>query len=193
MHVKELTLCEVKEIYDTYMQEAFPPSELRPYKNIKMLTEAGNYVSYGLYDEALLAYALFAKTNNGRCCLLDYYAVAEGMRGKGIGSRYFSMLKEIMQKMRTVFIEVESPASADSEEELALRQRRIRFYESNGCVMTDVRCILYGVDFSIMVLPLDDALPDNETVLCELERIYHTMFDEELYKQVCHPFINSAV
>ena len=188
VHVEELTLEQIKNIYYTHMQEAFPQSELRPYRNIEMLTQNGYYVCYGLYeDETLLAYAYFARPADGRCVLLDYYAVLKELRGTGIGSRFFPLLKEKMQETDGVLIEVESTESTEDPEEIALRRRRIAFYERNGCVMTGVRCLLYGVDFSIMTLPVAAAVPDDRTVLSELEKIYHTMFDDELYSRVCFP------
>ena len=188
VHVEELTLEQIKNIYYTHMQEAFPQSELRPYRNIEMLTQNGYYVCYGLYeDETLLAYAYFARPADGRCVLLDYYAVLKELRGTGIGSRFFPLLKEKMQETDGVLIEVESTESTEDPKEIALRRRRIAFYERNGCVMTGVRCLLYGVDFSIMTLPVAAAVPDDRTVLSELEKIYHTMFDDELYSRVCFP------
>ena len=105
----------------------------------------------------------------------------------GIGSRFFPLLKEKMQETDGVLIEVESTESTEDPKEIALRRRRIAFYERNGCVMTGVRCLLYGVDFSIMTLPVAAAVPDDRTVLSELEKIYHTMFDDELYSRVCFP------
>ena len=33
------------------------------------------------------------------------------------------------------------------------------------------------------------SVPEAKVVLHELENIYHVMFDDELYKRVCHPFI----
>ena len=192
LHVQELNLNEIKEIYYSYMQEAFPQSELRPYANIEMLTLKGNYICYGLYeDDKLLAYAYFSRTEDGRYSLLDYYAVLKELRGTGIGSRFFPLLREKMHDMDGVLIEVESVESTDNEDEKALRRRRIAFYEKNGCVMTHVKCLLYGVDFCIMMLPIQKAVPDDAHVLSELERIYHTMFDDALYSRVCHPFIQA--
>ena len=100
LQVKELNLEKIKTIYDTHMQEAFPQSELRPYKNIEMLTKQGYYVCFGLYENTeLLAYAFFTKSTDRKYCLLDYYAVVDGLRGKGIGSAFFPLLKEKMQDM----------------------------------------------------------------------------------------------
>ena len=79
--------------------------------------------------------------------------------------------------------------SAEAEEEANIRRRRIAFYERCGCEMTKTKSLLYGVDFNILVLPIAQPVPEAKVVLHELENIYHVMFDDELYKRVCHPFI----
>ena len=190
MHVKKLNLEQIKTIYYSHMQEAFPQSELRPYRNIEMLFCNGYYVCYGLYEEEdLLAYAYFARPANGKYVLLDYYAVLKKLRGTGIGSSFFPLLQKEMQDADGILIEVESVESTDDPSEITLRQRRIAFYKRNGCEMTGVKCLLYGVDFCIMTLAVSSPVPENKTVLAELEAIYHTMFDDELYRRVCHPSI----
>lgn len=190
LHVQKLKLNEIKEIYDTHMQEAFPQSELRPYRNIEKLCKEGNYVCYGLYENSTLtAYAYFSRTKNRRYVLLDYYAVLSGMRGTGIGSRFFALLREKLEALDGILLEVESVESTKDAAEQEIRRRRIAFYMRNGCEMTDVKCLLYGVDFNIMAMPIAAPVPDAAGVLFELESIYHVMFDEALYKRVCHPFI----
>ncbi len=190
LHVRQLSTQEIKTIYDTHMQEAFPQSELRPYKNIAMLCASGNYDCYGLFDgENLTAYAYFSKTNDRPYMLLDYYAVLRGMRGTGMGSRFFSLLRAQLQGQKCVLLEVESVESAENTEEKTTRERRIAFYTRNGCAMTRVKCLLYGVDFSIMAMPVEGPAPDDETVRQELENIYHVMFDDDLFQRVCHPYL----
>lgn len=194
LHIQKLKLNEIKRIYDTHMQEAFPQSELRPYKSIEMLSNSGHYVCYGLYDEQrLVAYAFFSCTNDRNYILLDYFAVLSGLRGNGIGSRFFEMIREEMQALDGVLLEVESVESTENAAEKALRSKRIAFYERNGCRMTAAKCLLYGVDFCIMALPLKKPVPDSKTVLFELESIYHVMFDDALYRRVCHPFLRETV
>lgn len=191
--VKSLDLAEVKAIYDTHMRDTFPPSELRPYKSIKALTNSGNYFCYGLYDEdSLQAYAFFSRAKNRTYCLLDYYAVIESLRGSGIGSQFFPLLREKLQHMDGILLEVESVESTENEEEQAIRQRRIRFYQRNGCVMTGVKCHLYGVDYRIMAMPAAKPVPEDRSILSELESIYHVMFNDLLYPLVCRPFIQKA-
>ena len=153
LHIKTLNLDEIREIYNAYMHEAFPPSELRPFASMEMLYNKNCYPCYGFYDEtdSLCAYAYFSCTENGKYALLDYFAVKKDLRGTGIGSK--------------------------------------TFYERCGCEMTKAKSLLYGVDFNILVLPIAQPVPEAKVVLHELENIYHVMFDDELYRRVCHPFI----
>ena len=93
LHVRKLSLSEIKAIHETHMPEAFPPSELRPYSSIKALYEGGNYMGYGLFEgEKLAAYAYFAKADGRPFALLDYFAVLPALRGNGLGSRFFTLL-----------------------------------------------------------------------------------------------------
>lgn len=64
-----------------------------------------------------------------------------------------------------------------------------RFMSAAGAKWTKAKSLLYGVDFNILVLPIAQPVPEAKVVLHELENIYHVMFDDELYKRVCHPFI----
>ena len=83
LHIKKLNLDEIREIYNAYMHEAFPPSELRPFASMEMLYNKNCYPCYGFYDEtdSLCAYAYFSCTENGKYALLDYFAVKKDLRG----------------------------------------------------------------------------------------------------------------
>lgn len=191
LHIKKLNLDEIREVYNVYMHEAFPPSELRPFASMEMLYNKNCYPCYGFYDEtdSLCAYAYFSCTENGKYALLDYFAVKKDLRGTGIGSKTFPLLRTEMKDRDGLLLEVESVESAETEEEVNIRRRRIAFYERCGCEMTKAKSLLYGVDFNILVLPIAQPVPEAKAVLHELESIYHVMFDDELYKRVCHPFI----
>ena len=179
LHIKKLNLDEIREIYNAYMHEAFPPSELRPFASMEMLYNKNCYPCYGFYDEtdSLCAYAYFSCTENGKYALLDYFAVKKDLRGTGIGSKTFPLLRTEMKDRDGLLLEVESVESAEAEEEVNIRRRR------------KAKSLLYGVDFNILVLPIAQPVPEAKVVLHELENIYHVMFDDELYKRVCHPFI----
>lgn len=75
LHIKKLNLDEIREIYNAYMHEAFPPSELRPFASMEMLYNKNCYPCYGFYDEtdSLCAYAYFSctKTANTPCSIIS--------------------------------------------------------------------------------------------------------------------------
>ena len=67
------------------------------------------------------------------------------------------------------------------------RIRRIAFYKKNGLTMTDVRSMLFGVNYNIMMLELnkDNAatgICDTDTARQQLKNIYNIMFEEEKFK-----------
>ena len=129
LHVRKLSLSEIKAIHETHMPEAFPPRELRPYSSIKALYEGGNYMGYGLFeDEKLAAYAYFAKADRRPFALLDYFAVLPALRGNGLGSRFFTLLCAELEAIDGLLLEVESVESAPDESQRAVRRRRIAFY-----------------------------------------------------------------
>lgn len=75
LHIKKLNLDEIREIYNAYMHEAFPPSELRPFASMEMLYNKNCYPCYGFYDEtdSLCAYAYFSctETANTPCLIIS--------------------------------------------------------------------------------------------------------------------------
>ena len=162
LHVRKLSLSEIKAIHETHMPEAFPPSELRPYSSIKALYEGGNYMGYGLFEgERLAAYAYFAKADERPFALLDYFAVLPALRGNGIGSRFSRCCARSLKRLTGFLLEVESMESAPDEAQRAVRRRRIAFYTRCGCAMTGVKCLLYGVDYNILAMPV--AAPCRRT------------------------------
>ena len=91
LHIKKLNLDEIHEIYNAYMHEAFPPSELRPFASMEMLYNKNCYPCYGFYDEtdSLYAYAYFSCTENGKYALLDYFAVKKTCAAWASAARLF--------------------------------------------------------------------------------------------------------
>lgn len=193
MNIETLSINELKNIYNTKMQEDFPPSELRPFSSMEYLTELGLYRSFSCREnERELGYALFVANENA--ALLDYYAIDAACRGQGVGSRFLAGLKEASGAFGApyVLIEVESVENAKTTEQIEERERRIRFYKHCGCFATGVYSFLFGVEYQIMVLPLSitDAPTDGD-VEESLEGIYNLIVsplvggNEEKLKKVC--------
>lgn len=119
--------------------------------------------------------------------MLDYYAVSREARGTGIGSCFLRLLKEELGRkdICTMIAEVENPDFAKSEAEREERKRRIRFYEKNGLILTEICSCLFGVEYRIMYLPVRGGA---EEIWMALDHIYHAMFDEKYFgKEVMLP------
>lgn len=199
MNIETLSLDELKKIYDTKMQEDFPPSELRPFSSMEYLIQQGAYHCFAYRDSSeLLGYALFASSKNA--ALLDYYAVSSTRRGQGIGSSFLKGLREHSEQFGTpyILIEVESVESAQTPDQIEERERRIRFYKHCGCVETGVYSNLFGVEYLILILPLDDMPHADDEIKAALEELYRLIVapvvenNEAIYNAVCRCYFGAA-
>ena len=172
--LKKLDKKEMAGIYETQMQRDFPAAERKPWKRIEEMLDSGVYFGYGMFEEEkLMAYAFFVEAA-GTQVLLDYYAVSEQVRGTGAGSRCMRLLKEELQQKgcSVILIEVENPDCAETEAERRKQERRIRFYEKNGVLLTGLRSCLFGVEYKIMHLPVQEKKGEKE-LWAALDEIYH--------------------
>ena len=184
LSIKRLTPDEIKSLYNSRMKDDFPPGELRPYDSLIRLLEQGRYItlayksdgseSGGCKPDEIMAYAFFIYQPESRTVLLDYYAVSKARRGTGIGGEFISRFREIFAPMDAdhILLEVENPDMAENSEDLEVRNRRIHFYEKNGCRMSHVRSRLLSVDYSIMYLPFDGRELENQQLFDEMESMY---------------------
>ncbi len=196
------TICEneLKDLYHTRLQEDFPPDELRPYSSMEYLLGLGMYRCFAFREQGkTAAYALLIHAEGA--ALLDYFAVDPSLRGQGVGTRFLSELKSVSVEFGVpyVLIEAESPESAQTPEQFLERQRRLRFYQSCGCLLTDVYSFLFGVEYQILLLPLRNAsVPSAEEVKTSLEKLYRVFVtpltdnDESAYQKVCRCFLRSG-
>lgn len=182
MQLTPLTKASLSHIYQTYMVDDFPKNELKPLSMLSAQMEAGNCVGWELLEEGqTLAYAIFAKASAPTSpVLLDYFAVNKACRSRGIGGICLTLLQQELLETYAILLEVEAVEKAETDLERSIRQRRISFYQQNGCVKTGIENRLFGVDFSIMMLPCRKTLNDDE-VFQALEAIYQIMIPPERY------------
>lgn len=180
MILRKLNKDEIKQIYETNMQNDFPPAEIKPLSAIYRMIDAGNYEGKGLYkDDELLAYVFMSFTRPKDVALIDYLAVCTKYRGKGIGSELISAIREDMFEWRGIILEVENPEFAADEVDYNIQCRRINFYQKNNVELSAVKLSLFGVPFRIMHF-IDFSL-EKRHVRNKLEDIYHVMFPNNIY------------
>ncbi len=130
MEFRTMTKQEIERWYVGAFAEAFAENERKPLADIFALISEGRYELWGLFEEAeMLGYAAIWKRAGIPLRLLDYLGVVKERRNGGLGASMLSLLRE--QGVPTV-TESELPIAGDSEEENAIRLRRIAFYERNG-------------------------------------------------------------
>lgn len=158
MNIRLLCEPEIVEIYENYMPKDFAKSEIKPLSRILELCKLDMYFCYGIYEEKeynterLIAYGFLVTSANRDAVLVDYFAVASDIRGRGYGSICFRMLCDKAKEkcLGTLILEVENPRFGVDEEERLLRRRRIAFYIRNGMTLTHLRIFLYDVEYLVM-------------------------------------------
>ena len=156
MQAQELTLEELKQLYQSRISRDFVPNELRPWGNMRALALRGAYRAFAYREKgAVLAYGIFAHCPGA--ALLDYLAVDPALRGRGLGTRFFQALQGAARQLGAPFflIEAESLESAQTPAEKEVRRRRIQFYTRCGCRETGLFSFLFGVEYQILLFPLE--------------------------------------
>ncbi len=177
MDLKKLDINGLENIYNTYMIMDFPKEELKSLKKITRLAKDDQYIGYGLYEaEDLVGYAFFMTFEN--IILLDYFAIINGKRGGGIGSEAINIITDFFKDKYDVFIlESENPDYAKDSEDKEIREKRIRFYEKNLLVKTDIKAKVYGVNFTIFIK--NDKIKNIEKTANLLYNLYVAMGTKE--------------
>ena len=180
MTAKKLDLKTIENIYKTHLVFDFPKDEVKPLATIKNGFNKGVYNAYGLYEKGeLLAYAFFIIDKN--CRLLDYFAVVNGKRGGGVGSRFIKLLKaELKGECELIIIESENPDTAQNESQKTTRRRRVDFYLKNGLFDTQTRAKVFGVDYKILSLPLSHTAKFTPQIYLS---IYKNLLTKELFEE----------
>lgn len=176
---RRLSSDEVLDIYENSCPLHFPAPEIKPVFMIKSMVERGGYIGIGVYDgDRLAGYALCVQAPEKNTILLDYLAVFEEYRNKGVGALMLKEMQRIYTDMHGIIIETERPDKAADEDDRALRIRRNGFYKRSGCRQTELLTQVAGVDFGIFYLPTGRQMPDEE-VAADLQTIYDFMLGEK--------------
>lgn len=164
---------DMKYILDLY-QSAFPANERKPFSVIERKTAMGEMEVLLIREEGKPA-GLAVTALGEELVLLDYFAIDERMRGRGIGSDALQLLIELYGD-RGFFLEIEDTqiASENSAERIARKE----FYLRNGMLETGIRCRLFGVDMELL-----SARPGLTYAQCE--KLYRSMYGP-MYQKIVY-------
>ena len=125
---------------------AFPRDERKPFAVIRRMFREGKADIWCIVADG--KYAGLATTVNGDdLILIDYFAVAKHLRGKGIGKAAMECLLS-MYSGKGVFLEIESPDRSGLDREH--RKKRKEFYLSCGFRELGVRAKVFGVYMELL-------------------------------------------
>lgn len=194
MRFIELDVPAIERIYEKYMVNDFPKCELKPLSIILNAKSNSYYKCFGLIDDItneVCAYAYLANGKKQETVLLDYFAVNSSMRGQGIGSRMLAEIKKYYKentKVKNIIVESESVESAVNEEQIFVRERRIRFYERNGLVRCVKRPVVFGTEYTMfdMLVEADnakDVVIEEAKLIEEYLSVYKAMLTKKMFEE----------
>lgn len=138
------TVEKIRELYEA----AFPKSEKKPFALMVEKVGAGLMEMIAVEDGEGEFYGLAITVLHSDIMLLDYFAIAENKRGRGVGTEVLSLLRERYSDKRFI-LEVEDPdeVGAQNREE---RVRRLGFYLRCGLSPLPMTISLFGVQMKLL-------------------------------------------
>lgn len=132
-------------LYGLYMR-AFPKAERKPFSMIVKMWRKGR-TDIWCVESGDTFLGVGITINGSDSILLDYFAMEEQHRGKGLGT---VALKAIMARYEGMgfFLEIEDPR--EDTPDRALRQRRKRFYLAAGLEEMGTHAKLFGVEMELL-------------------------------------------
>lgn len=142
----------VEAIYD----EAFPPEEKIPIQELFAKDDEKEYRMYALTDNGdtvgLMSVILFP----GQILYIVFFAIDKNRRGHSYGAKALQLIKEEYADMHiTLSVEEPDEAATNSEQ----RIKRIRFYEREGYILTDIR---YEYNHGMYRLMIDNKTTEKD-------------------------------
>ena len=164
---------EVKKWEDLYklrMVKDFPRNELPPLNRFLKYTDKRIVYSF-IEDGVEKAYLITSR--NDKIELIQYFAVYEEYRQKGIGTKFLQEYKEMVGNDKTILLEIENPATAKNQQEYIKRMKRKSFYERIGFIIDD-RVKAYYFYEHYLLLTTKKEMPIQE-IREQIKKLYNTM------------------
>lgn len=181
--IEKLSIEDGKKIYYERLVKDFPACEVKPWEKIERFSKDGLYEMFGMWEEdVLLAYAFVSKDESKNHLLMDYFAVNKDYRGKGYGQYFLAHFWELYPEAAGVIFEVEDVAEAVDEQEKALRERRIHFYEKVGLKMYPVCAKVYDACYQLMFFANNTKMPNMEWIVESYKALYRVILGTEKMK-----------
>lgn len=164
----------IKQMYQDHVAIDFPSSE-RPSLSIfaEMIAQSASALYIFEKDGQDVAYTVLREDDG--YILLNFLAVYENQRGKGIGSEFLHEIATFYHNKKGILLEAEHIAYATTPADATLRQKRVAFYERCGYIcLIPFDLLLFDVHYHIMVKPLtENKTSDHAYLYNVLRHMYH--------------------
>jgi GNAT superfamily N-acetyltransferase len=182
---------------DIYIR-SFPSNERHPIDVIKERINKNKSILYvGLENNKVICFALIWDLLGSNFVLLDYFAVDESERNRGIGQMFYNFLmREVKELGRFFILEVEKPLNKyDSE-----RINRINFYLKNETqIIKDTPYILPALDSTSeteMLLMIADGekctFLNQKNIINLIKQIYKELYQRDENDLLLFSFIDKV-
>lgn len=143
--IKPTTCLQWFNLYILY-KKAFPSYERKPFSLI-FNTFIKNQCDVWSIEDHDQFVGLAITLNFKDLVLLDYFAIEEGLRGLGYGTKVISLLKQKYNTKR-LFIEIES--TLECCDNLSERKQRKNFYLKNGMKELNTLANVFGTNMELL-------------------------------------------
>ncbi len=185
MNIVRLTDKETESIFREHLPNDFQHEQIKPLDVIKKLLKEGSYIGYSIMErEDMIGYA-FVFESDKNCVFLDYFAILEPYRNKGLGGEFIDKIYACYGKDSILILEAENPEFSESK---VLCEKRIAFYERNGVMRTRVRTRLFDYEYMIMCKKENGNYTDS--FICKKTAdIYRKMISEKYFNEIVFPYL----
>ncbi|MBB6216087.1 GNAT superfamily N-acetyltransferase [Anaerosolibacter carboniphilus] len=182
--IREIELHEFKDIYDR-IERDFVPGEYAPYEILYQQLQEGVQTGLILLDgERAVAYGICAGEDGSDYVLISLLAAYEEFRGSGFGSVLLEALKKRYSDKKGILVEVERPEDALTNEEKAIREKRIQFYQKAGFyLIPHIDYSIWDVPMHLMALPQEIS---SQMMNKEIGQIIYEIYFKLMGKQFIH-------
>lgn len=161
----------VKDLY----YRAFPQEERLPFFIIRIFEIFNKVEIIDIIDDSKFV-GFMVVLSDENIVFLQYFAVDESLRGKGIGSIALDLLKD-RYKHKTIILDIEKPNPCVKNNKQRISRKN--FYLKNGYVTEDFIVKNYGVTYEIMST-------NGRISLNQYKKLIEKTYGKLLMKNVMH-------
>ena len=171
IYLQDATKADLKEIKRLY-KRAFPRLERKRFALIERKAREGLSKILAVKDENEEFCGLMITAAYDGVMLLDYFAISEDVREKGIGTKALREFLKRFENEYRIFLEIELPSGEDD-----LKNRRKNFYMRNGLKQS-------GTEVTLCSVPMELLYYTEKVSFEEYQRLYQVVFGDKLAQKV---------